>query len=174
MGAQQVTGLANGSMSTDAAAFGDPRGAAAERGRRRRLLSGLPEPRVRDSAPLPETGGTVTRTRSPAVVVLTDASPVALNAALGNDHPADRHIRCRSTRRIGMPATRKNGQEDLSRLHPGPSPGGPYTLTFNSSWDFGAGSVPTWSTGASEIDSAGFRYNAVISKWCFLGSGLGF
>lgn len=47
-------------------------------------------------------------------------------------------------------------------------------LGLGSAYDFGAGTAPTLSTAAGKVDILGFEYVASLSKWCYLGSGMGF
>jgi hypothetical protein len=51
---------------------------------------------------------------------------------------------------------------------------GSRTIAYGTAYDFGASGAPTLSTAASKVDILGFEYVASISKWCYLGSGLGF
>ncbi len=105
----------------------------------------------------------------PGVVTLTDAATIAVNAALGNDF----HVTLGGNRTLGAPSN----PVDRQLIHVDviqPASGGPYTLSYNSIYDFGAGSAPTLSTSANKVDTLTFRYVASLSKWTYLGVSLGF
>ena len=51
---------------------------------------------------------------------------------------------------------------------------GSRTLAYGTAYDFGTAGAPTLTTTPSKVDILGFEYVASISKWCYLGSGLGF
>jgi hypothetical protein len=51
---------------------------------------------------------------------------------------------------------------------------GSRTLSWGTAYSFGAVSAPTLTTTASKTDIVRFQYNAGLSKWCYLGSTLGF
>jgi hypothetical protein len=122
-------------------------------------------------------GGTMGAGLAPKVTTLTDASTVAINAALSNDFRLTCTTGVGSTRALGAPTNPTDGQTiriDVIQ----PASGGPCALTFatgSGGYDFGtAGTFTSFSTAANAIDTLGFRYIATISKWTFLGSGLGF
>ena len=106
---------------------------------------------------------------TPAVVALTDASTITVNAALGNVFA----VTLGGNRTLGAPSNPADGQAIRIRVIQ-PSSGGPYTLSYNSVYDFGTTDAPTLSTTAAKVDILGFEYVASISEWCYLGSGLGF
>ena len=106
---------------------------------------------------------------APGVVALTDASTITVNAALGNDF----RVTLGGDRTMGAPSNPVDGQ-DITFLVTQPSSGGPYTLSWNSAYDFGAAGEPTLSTTASDSDLIGFKYVAAKTKWVCLGSALGF
>ena len=115
-------------------------------------------------------GGTLTEYIAPAVVALTDAATIAVNCVLGNDF----YVTLGGNRTLGAPSNPVDRQ--IIRIDViQPSSGGPYTLSsYNAVYDFGSGSAPVLSTGAGQIDTLSFRYIASITKWTYLGSGLGY
>jgi hypothetical protein len=100
---------------------------------------------------------------------LTFASTVAINAALGNVFSLTLTA---STATLGVPTNPVDGQTIRIRVTQGT--GGSFTLAYNAIYDFGAGSAPTLSTTAGKVDILAFEYVASISKWCYLGSGIGY
>jgi Major tropism determinant N-terminal domain len=108
---------------------------------------------------------------APAVVTLTfvGSGTTLVNAALGN---AFALTLTASTTTLGAPSNPVDGQAIRVRVIQGGS--GSYTLAYNSAYDFGAAGSPTLSTSVGKVDILGFEYVASLSKWCYLGSGLGF
>ena len=108
---------------------------------------------------------------APAVVPLTfvGAGTTLVNAALGN---AFNLTLTASTTTLGNPSNPVDGQVIRFRITQGA--GGSFTLAYGTAYDFGAAGSPTLSTTAAKADILGFEYVASISKWCYLGSGLGF
>jgi hypothetical protein len=102
---------------------------------------------------------------APTVVPLTDASTIAVNAALGND--------CRVTltasgHTLGNPSNPSDGQRILFQITQ-PASGGPYTILYGTAYLFSATlPAPTLSVTASLTDLLGFIYNATIGKWLFV------
>jgi hypothetical protein len=113
-------------------------------------------------------GGTYAGALTPRVVALTDAATIAVDAASGNVFS----VVLGGDRTIGAPSNPSDGQVIRIRLVQ-PGSGGPYTVSWNSAYDFGGGSAPTLSTGATAVDIAAFEYVSAITKWCYLGSSLG-
>lgn len=118
---------------------------------------------------LPESGGTMTGWLAPAVTSLTFGSSIAVNAQLGN---AFNLTLTASSGTLASPSSPVDGQVIRIRVTQGT--GGSFTLAYGSAYDFGAAGTPTLSTAAGKVDILGFEYVASISKWTFLGSGLGF
>jgi hypothetical protein len=114
-------------------------------------------------------GSTYTGYLAPAVVSLTFASTVTVNAALGNDF---RLTLTASTATMGAPSNPVDGQAIRFQITQGT--GGSFTVAWNSAYDFGTSGAPTLSTAAAAVDIVGFIYNASLSKWCCVGSALGF
>ena len=172
MNSHKITGLTNGSNPQDAVAFvqlpaaatplplnqgGTGLSAASDAA----LLSGL--------GAVPVAGATFTGYVAPAVVSLTFASSITINAALGNDF---RLTLTASTGTLANPTSLVDGQAIRIRITQGA--GGSFTLAYGSAYDFGVAGAPTLSTAAGKVDILGFVYDAALSAWCYLGSGLGF
>jgi len=97
---------------------------------------------------------------APAVVALTDAPTIAVNASLGNDF----RVTINGNRTMGNPSNPVNGQQILFQITQGA--GGSFTITWSSAYDFSGGlPQPTLSTGAGQTDLLGFIYNAAKSSW---------
>jgi hypothetical protein len=118
---------------------------------------------------VPFTGGTLGEYLAPAVVSLTDAATVSVNAALGNDF----RLTLGGDRTMGAPSDPADGQDIVLTIIQ-PSSGGPYTVTWASAYDFGAAGAPVLSTTAGDGDMVGFKYHAANSKWWCTGSATGF
>lgn len=52
--------------------------------------------------------------------------------------------------------------------------GAPFTLTYDTLYDFGAAGTPTLSLAAGKMDLIAFQYKAVNGKLNYLGPGLGY
>jgi hypothetical protein len=105
---------------------------------------------------------------APAVISLTDAGTIAVNAALGNDF----RVTIAASRAIGNPSGSVDGQRITFQITQGGAGG--FTVTWGSAFDFGAAGAPTLSTGAGKTDVLGFIYNAALASWLCVGSALGF
>jgi hypothetical protein len=92
-----------------------------------------------------------------------------VNAALGN---AFALTLTASTTTLGSPSNSVDGEVIRVRLIQDGT--GSRTISYNAVYDFGAAGSPTLSTGANKVDILGFEYVASLTKWCYLGSGLGF
>ena len=114
-------------------------------------------------------GGTLTQYLAPAVVTLTYATTVTVNAAAGNDF---RLTLTASTATMGAPSSPVDGQRIDFMLTQGT--GGSFTVAWNAVYDFGTAGAPTLSTAAGKIDIIGFVYNAAATKWLCMGAALGF
>lgn len=121
------------------------------------------------SAKLPVTQ--MTGGLSPAVAALTfvGGGTTLVNAALGN---AFNLTLTASTTTLGAPSNPVDGQVIRFRITQGA--GGSFTLAYASAYDFGAAGSPTLSTTAGKVDLVAFEYSTALSKWMFLGAGLGY
>jgi hypothetical protein len=99
---------------------------------------------------------------APAVVNLTDATTVAVDASLGNDF----RVTIAGNRTMGTPANPSNGQQIIFQVTQGS--GGSFTLNWASGYEFSAAMPqPTLSTTAGQTDLLGFIYNAAKGTWLF-------
>jgi hypothetical protein len=114
-------------------------------------------------------GATFTGYVSPAVSNLTFSSSIAINAALANTFVL---ALTASTGTLANPTNSVDGQVVHIRITQGT--GGNFTLAYGSAYDFGSAGTPTLSTLAAKFDILGFEYVANVSKWCYVGAGLGF
>ena len=97
---------------------------------------------------------------APAVVVLTDATTIAVDASAGNDF----RVTIAGSRTMGSPANAADGQKITFQVTQGA--GGSFTLGWGSSYEFSAGlPQPTLSTTPGQTDLLCFIYNAAIGKW---------
>ena len=97
---------------------------------------------------------------APAVVILTDAPTIAVNASLGNDF----RVTINGDRTMGNPSNPVNGEQILFQITQGA--GGSFTIAWGGAYDFsGALPQPTLSTAAGKTDLLGFIYNAARSSW---------
>jgi hypothetical protein len=97
---------------------------------------------------------------APAVVILTDAPTIAVNASLGNDF----RVTLNGNRTMGNPSNPVNGEQILFQITQGA--GGSFTIAWGGAYDFsGALPQPTLSTAAGKTDLLGFIYNAARSSW---------
>lgn len=112
-------------------------------------------------------GATFPAYTAPKVSTLTDASTVAINAALGNDFRLTMTSGVGSTRALGAPSNPVDGQRIDIMVTQDSS--GSQLLTYNAAFEFSTGlPSPTLSTGASLTDILGFIYNGTKSKWFFV------
>jgi hypothetical protein len=97
---------------------------------------------------------------APAVVHLTDAATIAVDASLGNDF----RVTLGGNRTMGTPANPANGDQIIFQVTQGT--GAPYTLTWSSGYQFSAGlPQPALSGSAGHTDLLGFVYNATTGTW---------
>lgn len=96
----------------------------------------------------------------PAVVNLTDAATIVVDASSGNDF----RVTIAGNRTMGIPANPVNGQQIIFQVTQGS--GGPFTLTWDSGYEFSSGlPQPGLSTTAGQTDLLGFIYNAAKDIW---------
>jgi hypothetical protein len=97
---------------------------------------------------------------APAVVSLTDAATISVDASAGNDF----RLTIGGNRAMASPANPSDGQQIIFQVTQGS--GGSFTLTWDSGYEFSAGlPQPTLSTTAGQTDLLGFIYDAAKSKW---------
>lgn len=97
---------------------------------------------------------------APAVVNLTDAATIAVDASLGNDF----RVTIAGSRTMGNPANPSDGQQIIFQVTQGS--GGPFTLSWGSSYEFSSGlPQPSLSTTAGQTDLLGFIYNTAKGTW---------
>ena len=97
---------------------------------------------------------------APAVVSLTDAATIAVDASLGNDF----RVTIAASRTMGNPANPANGQQIIFQITQGA--GGSSAITWGSGYEFSEGlPQPTLSTQAGQTDLLGFIYNAAKGRW---------
>ena len=116
------------------------------------------------------TGLTLTGYIAPAVVTLTDAPTITVNAASGNDF---RVTLTATGRTLGNPANPVDGQRiDFQVTQDG---AGSRTLSYGTAYAFAASlPAPTLTTTPGATDLLSFLYNATRGKWLFTGSVLSF
>ena len=97
---------------------------------------------------------------APAVVGLTDAGTIAVDASLGNDF----RVTIGGNRTMGLPANPTDGQKITFQVTQGNA--GPYTLNWASGYQFSASlPQPTLSTTAGDTDLLCFLYNSSLGSW---------
>lgn len=97
---------------------------------------------------------------APAVVALTDAPRIAVDASLGNDF----RVTIGADRTMANPSNALDGQQIIFQVTQGAS--SPCTLTWDNGYEFSAGlPQPTLSTVAGQTDLLGFIYNAAKASW---------
>ena len=80
---------------------------------------------------------------APAVVALTDAASIAVNAALGNDF----RVTLAGNRTLANPSNPANGQ--VIKVHVTQDATGSRTLAYDTNYDWGTGGAPTLTTTAA-------------------------
>ena len=116
-----------------------------------------------------QSGGALLSGLAPQSVALTDAATIAVDASLGNYLT----VTLGGNRTLGTPSNPLAGQKVVIAVTQ-PASGGPYTLAYNSSWNWGAGGPPVLSTAAGKTDFLGFAYSAALSQWCGTAYALGY
>lgn len=108
-------------------------------------------------------GATGSGAANPTVVALTDATTIAVNAALGNDF----RVTITASRTMGAPSNPTDGQKVIFQITQGT--GGSFTITWNAIYEFSTSlPVPVLSTTAGLTDIVSFIYNATKAKWLFV------
>lgn len=121
-----------------------------------------------EAASLPRSGGVMTGKLAPAVVTLTDAATIAVDASQGNDF----RVTLTGNRTMGAPSNPADGQMIMFELTQDAV--GSRIVTWDAVYNFGANGAPALSTAPNIIDQVGFKYNAGQGKWLCTGSALGF
>lgn len=124
-----------------------------------------------EAASVAKAGDTMTGHLAPAVVALTDAATIAVDASLGNDM----RVTLGGNRTMGAPSNPVNGQVITFGVQQDAT--GSRTLTWTSGaggYSFGTDGAPVLTTTASAVDTIGFRYHSGLGKWICLGWKLGF
>ena len=109
-------------------------------------------------------GATFTGYLAPAVVTLTDAATIAVDASLGN------HMRVTlaGNRTLGNPSNSVDGQRIMFEVIQDGT--GSRTLAYGTNYAFSTDlPSPTLTTTASKRDLLGFTYSGSMSKWLFTG-----
>jgi hypothetical protein len=97
---------------------------------------------------------------APAVVALTDAATIAVDASAGNDF----RVTIAGDRTIANPSNPTDGQKITLQVTQGA--GGSSTITWGSGYEFSTGlPQPTLSTKAGDTDLLAFIYNQDKGKW---------
>jgi hypothetical protein len=97
---------------------------------------------------------------APAVVMLTDAPTISVDASQGNDF----RVTLGASRTMGTPANPTDGQQIIFQITQGS--GGSATITWGTGYEFSTElPQPTLSTAAGETDLLGFIYNSAKSSW---------
>jgi len=106
---------------------------------------------------------------APAVVLLTDAATIAVNAALGNDFRVTIH----ANRNMGNPSHPTDGQKIVFQITQGT--GGSHTISWGTLYEFATSLPrPTLSTTAGHTDVLGFIYNKAKGRWLLVAFVSGF
>ena len=97
---------------------------------------------------------------APAVVNLTDAATISVDASAGNDF----RLTIGGNRTMGTPSNPADGQKITFQVTQGT--GGPYTLGWASGYEFSTAlPKPTLSATAGDTDLLCFIYNSSKSAW---------
>jgi len=97
---------------------------------------------------------------APAVVMLTDASTIRVDATLGNDF----RLTLGGNHTISTPAGAVDGQQMILQITQGSA--GSSTITWDTGYEFSSQlPQPTLSARAGQTDVFGFVYNAMKQRW---------
>ena len=97
---------------------------------------------------------------APAVVALTDAATISVDASAGSDF----RVTIAGNRTLGNPANPADGQQIIFQITQGP--GGGYALSYGTAYEFSTGlPQPALSTAAGHTDLLGFIYSAAKGTW---------
>jgi hypothetical protein len=97
---------------------------------------------------------------APAVVKLTDAATITVDASFGNDF----RVTLATNRTMGNPANPTDGQQVIFQVTQGTA--GSAAINWGSGYEFADGlPQPPLSTVAGQTDLLGFIYNAAKGTW---------
>jgi hypothetical protein len=97
---------------------------------------------------------------APAVVALTDAATISVDASQGNDF----RVTLGANRTMGNPANPADGQQVIFHITQGS--GGSATITWGTAYEFSTAlPQPTLSTATGHTDLLGFIYDAGRRTW---------
>jgi hypothetical protein len=97
---------------------------------------------------------------APAVVALTDAASISVDASAGSDF----RVTIAGNRALGNPANPADGQQIIFQVTQGT--GGGYTLSYGTAYEFSTGlPQPALSTTAGYTDLLGFIYSEARGAW---------
>lgn len=114
-------------------------------------------------------GAVFGRAASTAVVSLTDATTIAVDASLGNHF----RVTLAGNRTLGAPTNPVDGQKIIFEIIQDAT--GTRTLTYASGYVFSTDiPTPILSTAANKRDFLGFVYNSTTAVWCCLAVVRGF
>lgn len=98
------------------------------------------------------------------VTVTPSGGNININARLGNSFVVSLAA---SGSVVQTPTNPSPGQKIEIEFQQDPT--GSRTVSWASSWNFGAGSAPSLTTTPGAIDILGFKYSSVLSQWCLVG-----
>lgn len=97
---------------------------------------------------------------APAVVMLTDAPTIAVDATLGNDF----RLTLGGDHTMATPTGAVDGQQIIFQITQGSA--GASTIAWDTGYEFSAQlPQPALSSGAGQTDVFGFVYNATRQRW---------
>jgi hypothetical protein len=97
---------------------------------------------------------------APAVVALTDAPTIAVDASQGNDF----RVTLAASRTMATPSNPTDGQQVIFQVTQGS--GGSAAVTWGAGYEFSDSlPEPTLSATAGDTDLLGFIYNSAKGKW---------
>jgi hypothetical protein len=100
-------------------------------------------------------------------IALADGASIEVNAAAGNQFT----VTLGGNRTMAAPTNPLDGQVLIFELKQDAT--GSRTVTWTAGaggYAFGTGAAPTLTTTAGATDYVGFRYSAIVGKWCFMGA----
>ena len=114
------------------------------------------------------TAQSVASGKGDTTVTLTDATTIAVDAALGNTFI----VTLTASRVMGEPSNPLDGQTAVFIVVQGGS--GSYALTWNAVYLWPSGVAPTLTTTVGAVDMFVGKYNLALDKWLMVTSGLAF